>query len=91
VFHEARRYAGLWGSGRMAPLFLTFVLNGGQWSASRPGRFAPKEDPGIHWIGGWVAPTKTYITCRCWESNHGRPTRSLLTILSYAGSWFSSG
>jgi len=26
-------------------------------SASRPGRFTPKERaPGTHWIGGWVSP-----------------------------------
>jgi hypothetical protein len=32
-------------------VFLTSALIG-EWSASRPGRFAP----GIHWIGGWVGP-----------------------------------
>jgi hypothetical protein len=27
------------------------------WSASRPGRFTPKETAtGTHWIGGWVGP-----------------------------------
>jgi hypothetical protein len=36
---------------------LTSALDGGEWSASRPGRFTPKERaPGIHWIGGWVGP-----------------------------------
>jgi hypothetical protein len=35
--------------------FLTSVLDGGEWSASRPSRFTPKEiTPGTHWIGGWV-------------------------------------
>jgi hypothetical protein len=34
---------------------LTLILDGGEWSASRPGRFTPKERaPGTHWIGGWV-------------------------------------
>jgi hypothetical protein len=33
-------------------IFLTSPLAGGEWSASRPGRFAP----GTHWIGGWVDP-----------------------------------
>jgi hypothetical protein len=38
-------------------IFLTSALGGGEWSASRPGRFTPeKRAPGIHWIGGWVDP-----------------------------------
>jgi hypothetical protein len=37
--------------------FSTSALNGGEWSASRPGRFTPRErTPGTHWIGGWVRP-----------------------------------
>jgi hypothetical protein len=37
--------------------FLTSALDGGGWSASRPGHFSPRERaPGIHWIGGWVGP-----------------------------------
>jgi hypothetical protein len=36
---------------------LTSALDGGEWSASRPGRFIPRERaPGIHWIGGRVGP-----------------------------------
>jgi hypothetical protein len=36
---------------------LTSALDGGEWSASRPGRFTPRERaPGTHWIGGWVGP-----------------------------------
>jgi hypothetical protein len=35
--------------------FLTSALDGGEWSASRPGRFTPRERaPGTHWIGGRV-------------------------------------
>jgi hypothetical protein len=31
------------------------TLDGGGWSASRPGRFIPRERlPGTHWIGSWV-------------------------------------
>jgi hypothetical protein len=33
-------------------IFLTSALAGGEWSASRPGRFTP----GTHRIGGWVDP-----------------------------------
>jgi hypothetical protein len=36
---------------------LTSALDGGEWSASHPGRFTPKETaPDTHWIGGWVGP-----------------------------------
>jgi hypothetical protein len=38
-------------------VFLTLALVGGEWSASRPGRFTPEERAsGTHWIGGWVDP-----------------------------------
>jgi hypothetical protein len=38
-------------------IFLTSALAGGEWSASRLGRFTPGErSPGTHWIGGWVDP-----------------------------------
>jgi hypothetical protein len=38
-------------------VFLTSALVGGEWLASRPGRFTPGErDPGTHWAGGWVGP-----------------------------------
>jgi hypothetical protein len=37
---------------------LTSALDGGEWSASRPGRFTCKETaPVTHWIGGWVGLT----------------------------------
>jgi hypothetical protein len=36
---------------------LTSALDGGEWSASRPGRFTPRERaPGNYWIGGWAGP-----------------------------------
>jgi hypothetical protein len=35
--------------------FFTSALAGGEWSATRPGRFTSWERaPGTHWIGGWV-------------------------------------
>jgi hypothetical protein len=38
--------------------FLTSALVGGEWSASRPGRFTPGErGPGTHWIGDCVDPS----------------------------------
>jgi hypothetical protein len=36
---------------------LTSTLTGGEWSASRPGRFTPGETaPGTDWMGGWKDP-----------------------------------
>jgi hypothetical protein len=36
-------------------IFLTSALVGGEWPASRPGRFTSGERaPGTRWIGGWV-------------------------------------
>jgi hypothetical protein len=36
---------------------LTSALDGGEWSASLPGRFTRRERaPGTHWTGGWVGP-----------------------------------
>jgi hypothetical protein len=57
--------------------FLTSTLNGGEWSASRPGCFTPRERaPGTHWIGGWVGPrtcmdvvAKRKIPSLCRDSN----------------------
>jgi hypothetical protein len=45
------------GSGRIDPHFSILALGGGEWSASRPGRFTSVERaPGTHCIGGWVDP-----------------------------------
>jgi hypothetical protein len=38
-------------------IFLTLALAGGEWSASRSGRFTPGGGaPSTPWIGGWVDP-----------------------------------
>jgi hypothetical protein len=58
-------------------------LDGGEWSASRPGRTLPpgERNPGTHWIGGWVGPRAGLdagairkILCLCRGSNLDRPT-----------------
>jgi len=37
--------------------FLTSALGEGEWSASHPCHFNPREGvPGANWIGGWMAP-----------------------------------
>jgi hypothetical protein len=46
-----------WGVEVQLHAFLTSARDGGEWSASRPGRFAPRERaPSTHYIGGWVDP-----------------------------------
>jgi hypothetical protein len=62
--------------------FTTSALDGGERSASRPGRtFKPGErTPGTHWTGGWVGPragldteARGKILCPLRESNSDRP------------------
>jgi hypothetical protein len=37
--------------------FLAWVIDGCEWSASRPGYFTPGETAsGTHWVGGWAEP-----------------------------------
>jgi hypothetical protein len=46
-----------WGVEVQLHAFSISVLDGGEWSASRPGRFTSRDRaPGTHWIGGWVGP-----------------------------------
>jgi hypothetical protein len=57
LINQALRHKGLWVVGVEIQVFLNSALVGGEWSASRPGRFTPGErEPGTHWIGGWVGP-----------------------------------
>jgi hypothetical protein len=62
--------------------FSTSALDGGEWSASSPGRaLAPGErTPGTHCSGGWVGPRagldtedRGKILCPCRRSNPDRP------------------
>jgi hypothetical protein len=54
----ASRHEGILGEWKYSSTHnLTSALDGGEWSASRPYRFTPRErGPGTHWIGGWVGP-----------------------------------
>jgi hypothetical protein len=46
-----------WGVEVQLHEFLTPAPDAGEWSASRPGRSAPRDrGPGTHWTGGWVGP-----------------------------------
>jgi hypothetical protein len=61
-------------------VFLTSVLVGGEWLASRPSCFTSGEGaPGTHWIGGWVGPRSGLDTVE----NRKNPA---LTKVSCAGS-----
>jgi hypothetical protein len=50
-------YNDVWENGGITPPFLSSAQDVGEWSASRPGRFAPWERaPCTHCIGGSVGP-----------------------------------
>jgi hypothetical protein len=82
-------------------IFLTSVLAGGEWSASRTGRLTPGETaPGTDWLGGWVDPRAGLedvedrkLTLPELELRPlGRPARSQsLYRLRYPGSSLSLG
>jgi hypothetical protein len=56
--NRAPRHEGVLGEWRYSSTHsLTSALDGGEWSASRLGRFTPRErSPGTRWIGGWLNP-----------------------------------
>jgi hypothetical protein len=85
----ATRHGGVWGKRWYSSYsFLTSALDGGEWSASRPGRDLPLgKGPGTHCTGGWVGPRagldtedRGKILCPCRGSNPD------LYWLSYPGS-----
>jgi hypothetical protein len=92
--NTALLHEDVWDSGDIAPPFLTSALDGGEWSASFPGRFTPGETaPGTHWTGGSVGPRtgldaeKRKISLPRRESNTGRPAPGpSRNRLSYPGS-----
>jgi hypothetical protein len=57
-FNWAPRHEGALGEWRYSFTHsLTSAQDGGEWSASLPGRFTPTERaPDTHWRGGWVDP-----------------------------------
>jgi hypothetical protein len=59
---------------------LMLVLDGGEWSASCPSNFTPRERAATtHWVGGWVGPRagldalKWILSYPCQRSNPSRP------------------
>jgi hypothetical protein len=71
-------------------VFLTSAVDGGEWSASRPGHFSTGiKAHGTHWIGGLagitagldaVAKRKISNHCPRRELNPGRSTFEMITI-----------
>jgi hypothetical protein len=56
LIRQALCHEDTWGTGGIAPSFLTSALDGGEWSVSRPSRFTPRGKAlGTHWIGGWMS------------------------------------
>jgi hypothetical protein len=57
-FNWTQRHEGVLGEWRYSSNHsLTSAQDGGEWSASSPGRFTPKERaPGTHCMGGWMGP-----------------------------------
>jgi hypothetical protein len=47
LINEALRHEDVWGSGNIAPPFLTSALDGVKLSASRPGGFTRRERPPV--------------------------------------------
>jgi hypothetical protein len=69
IFNRTPRHEGVLGEwSYSATHSLTSALNGGEWSASRFGRFTPSERaPGTHWIGGWVDPRVVLDAVVTWK------------------------
>jgi hypothetical protein len=62
-FKQAPHHEGVLGEWRYSSTHsLTSALDGGEWSASRPGCFTTRERaPGTHWIRGAQASCRTYL------------------------------
>jgi hypothetical protein len=47
----------IWGNGALLSPFLTSILDGGEWSDSRPGRFTPGKQPPVPIVqeAGWAS------------------------------------
>jgi hypothetical protein len=64
------------------------VLDGGEWSASLPSHFTPRERaPGTHWIGGWLGPRAVRIIHKQNPIGKAQEFEQIMTISSvqYSG------
>jgi len=87
--HSMKTYGGV---DMYLHVFLTSVVDGGEWSASRSSHFTPGEEiPVIHWIGDWVdhranvdvvVRRRKAFLCSCQEFKSCSPAQSLVTMLT---------
>jgi hypothetical protein len=79
---QTHTYGGAGGRLYRSYSFTTSELDGGEWSASSPGRAltSGKKPPVTHWTGGWVGlrvgldtEVRGKILCLCRGSNLDRP------------------
>jgi len=59
---------------------MTAALEGGEWSAARPGRTYPWERPDTHCTGGWVG-TRAGLDGRKFSSPSSRTVQVELVVL----------
>jgi hypothetical protein len=100
VLNSLRIHEDMWGSWGIPPS-LTQAPDGGEWSASSPGRFPPEKKPRVPIVkeAGWASEpvwmlwNGKKISCPCRELNPGCPARSpSLYLLSYPGcNWYMNG
>jgi hypothetical protein len=76
LINSALCHEDVWGSGCIAPPFLTLALDGGEWSTLHPSRFTPGEiASSAYWKKGRMDPRASLNTVQmrkilpCWESN----------------------
>jgi hypothetical protein len=71
LFSSAPRHEGVLGEWRYSYTHsLTSALDGGEWSASRPGRFTPRERAsGTHWV---LISNVKLVTCLRWSYGKGK-------------------
>jgi hypothetical protein len=63
---STKLWRSIWETELYLHAFLASTLDEGEWSASRPSGFTPKERaPGNHWIGGWMGPEPVWA--RWWR------------------------
>jgi hypothetical protein len=52
LINYASRHEDVLGSGGIAPTFLTLAIDGGEWSATHPCHFTPRERGPVPKLGG---------------------------------------
>ena len=66
---------------------MTTALEGGEGSASRPGRCLPRERPGTHCTGGWVGPRAGLERCGKSRPPPAFDPRTVQPVASYYTDW----